>query len=460
MAGTASRPGLGFSRAKVADGADVARAGARAGLGRRGGRGALLRPRGQSIWADEQLLSADRVRELGSALKPAVVLNWDCNSGWFADLWGNSVSEELLLTPDGGALATFGPVGITSPAAQRMMYEAFYPELYGGQTLGEVIVAAKRAAVTEAPGRPRRHRGLRAARRSRAAASPTLPRPPTECPIPPNPTIRSSSSTRCTFAPTGSWRDGSPRSSCSFRWWGGGEPRLDLLLEQGGDLHLGAPGRQDHGGCHRHRPVLQLRGRATLKRRRTSVTSSGPCWRSRPSHRSGASGRPQRARPRPPNGRGGTAARSTERSARSSRTCRAPSPRSHASREEGSSGRRGAPPPRRHPGDARSVARACSRKRHRPQGTRGGRGEARLAMPGRAESRQLALVAPHDDAIVAEDEGPRTVSAPTGGPMVDLPAPDFPQSRIAPPPTTRPQAWRTTWPSRARRWWKTSSSTG
>jgi len=51
-----------------------------------------------------------------------------------------------VLTPDGGALASFGPVGITYPAAQRMMYEAFYPELYGDQTLGETIATAKRNA--------------------------------------------------------------------------------------------------------------------------------------------------------------------------------------------------------------------------------------------------------------------------------------------------------------------------
>jgi hypothetical protein len=32
-----------------------------------------------------------------------------------------------------------------------MMYEAFYPELYGGQTLGETIVAAKRSAAPKHP---------------------------------------------------------------------------------------------------------------------------------------------------------------------------------------------------------------------------------------------------------------------------------------------------------------------
>jgi hypothetical protein len=144
-------PELAFSRANLADGADVARHALEQAWTAGVAAVHYFGHGGQTIWADEQLLSADRVRELGSALKPAVVLNWDCNSSWFADLWGNSVSEELLLTPDGGAVATFGPVGITSPAAQRMMYESFYPELYGGQTLGEIIVAAKRSAAPKHP---------------------------------------------------------------------------------------------------------------------------------------------------------------------------------------------------------------------------------------------------------------------------------------------------------------------
>ena len=101
---------------------------------------------GPDIWADEHLLTTTRVQQLGPALKPAIVFNWACSSGWFPNLWGNSVNEELVLTPGGGALASFGPVGITSPAAQRMMYEAFYPEFYSDRTIGEAIVTAKRSA--------------------------------------------------------------------------------------------------------------------------------------------------------------------------------------------------------------------------------------------------------------------------------------------------------------------------
>ena len=144
-------PELAFSWAKVSDGAAVARQELEQAWAAGAATVHYFGHGGQSIWADEQLLSAARVGQLGSLLKPAVVLNWDCTSGWFADLWGNSLSEQLLLTPDGGALATFGPVGITSPAAQRMMYESFYPELYAGQTLGEAIAAAKRDAVPKHP---------------------------------------------------------------------------------------------------------------------------------------------------------------------------------------------------------------------------------------------------------------------------------------------------------------------
>ncbi len=142
---------ISFSWAKVSDGPDVARQTLEQSWGSGASVVHYFGHGGPDIWADEHLLSTTRVRQLGPTLKPAVVLNWACSSGWFAYLWGNSVNEELALTPSGGALASFGPVGITSPAAQRMMYEAFYPRLYGDQTLGEAIAAAKRDAVSAHP---------------------------------------------------------------------------------------------------------------------------------------------------------------------------------------------------------------------------------------------------------------------------------------------------------------------
>jgi hypothetical protein len=139
-------PGLDFSWARVSDGAVVARQALEQAWG--GGVAVVhyFGHAGPDIWADEHLVSTARVQQLGSALAPAVVFNWACSAGWFSSPWGNSVDEQLVLTPDGGALASFGPVGITYPAAQRMMYEAFYPELYGDQTLGETIATAKRNA--------------------------------------------------------------------------------------------------------------------------------------------------------------------------------------------------------------------------------------------------------------------------------------------------------------------------
>ena len=58
----------------------------------------------------------------------------------------------MFLIPGGGALASFGPVGITSPAHQRQVYEGVYAELYQeGLSLGEIIRRAKVAALASDP---------------------------------------------------------------------------------------------------------------------------------------------------------------------------------------------------------------------------------------------------------------------------------------------------------------------
>ncbi len=106
---------------------------------------------GPEIWADEHLLGVPDVQQLGSALKPTLVLMWACESQWYLNLWGPSLGEALFLVPNGGAVASFGPSGIAAPAHHRALYERFYQALGSGQTLGEIIRRAKAGALAAKP---------------------------------------------------------------------------------------------------------------------------------------------------------------------------------------------------------------------------------------------------------------------------------------------------------------------
>lgn len=102
---------------------------------------------GPAQWADEPLLT---VADVGSfATLPTVLFTWGCETQWYQSLDGPALNERLLLEPGGGVLASFGPVGVTSPAAQQSLYKAVYPRLFAGQALGEALRDAKRAVLAE-----------------------------------------------------------------------------------------------------------------------------------------------------------------------------------------------------------------------------------------------------------------------------------------------------------------------
>jgi hypothetical protein len=98
-------------------------------------------------------LSAASVETQLASAPPAVVLAWACQSQWYLYVWGPSVNEALMLLPEAGALASFGPTGITPPALQQPLYQAFYNRLLHGEerTLGRIILGAKRDALAADP---------------------------------------------------------------------------------------------------------------------------------------------------------------------------------------------------------------------------------------------------------------------------------------------------------------------
>jgi peptidase C25-like protein len=104
---------------------------------------------GPEIWADEGLLTRDDVDVLAGTPE-SVLFTWACEAQWYQYLFGDTINEALLLLPRGGALASFGPAGITEPARQEVLRRKLYGLLLGkGLSLGEAIQRAKAEALAE-----------------------------------------------------------------------------------------------------------------------------------------------------------------------------------------------------------------------------------------------------------------------------------------------------------------------
>jgi len=107
---------------------------------------------GTTIWADEQLLSVDTVASVAGNGKPTVLFAWACLSQFYQNFWGPSINEALLLLPNGGTLASFGPAGISSPGSQLPLIEGVYRNLRPGIRLGDLLRKAKAEALKSNPG--------------------------------------------------------------------------------------------------------------------------------------------------------------------------------------------------------------------------------------------------------------------------------------------------------------------
>jgi hypothetical protein len=106
---------------------------------------------GPEVWADEALLAEDDSAALADSGE-TLLLTWSCEAQWYQYLFGDTISEALLLLPRGGALAGFGPAGITDVALQPGLYQRLYRHLLAGLPLGEAIRRAKAEALAADPG--------------------------------------------------------------------------------------------------------------------------------------------------------------------------------------------------------------------------------------------------------------------------------------------------------------------
>lgn len=98
---------------------------------------------GPQVWADEGLLRASDAASLEGSGVSTLLFTWACEAQWYRNDSGPSINEALLLVPDGGALATVGPTGVSQPRLQAVLAQAVYRHFLAGETLGESVRRAK-----------------------------------------------------------------------------------------------------------------------------------------------------------------------------------------------------------------------------------------------------------------------------------------------------------------------------
>lgn len=96
------------------------------------------------------LLTADDVRQLANEERLPIFVMMTCLNGYFHDAVIDSLSEGLMKSERGGAVAAWASTGMTWPDDQALVNRQLFREVFnpaGGQRLGDATTRAK-AAVT------------------------------------------------------------------------------------------------------------------------------------------------------------------------------------------------------------------------------------------------------------------------------------------------------------------------
>jgi len=107
---------------------------------------------GPDHWADEAIFGADDAADFANTNQGTLLLTWACVSSDYRYFYGPAVSEAMVMTPAGGAVASFGPTGLSLPTLQRELHLLLYPRLLEGLSLGEAVREAKAAFLASFPG--------------------------------------------------------------------------------------------------------------------------------------------------------------------------------------------------------------------------------------------------------------------------------------------------------------------
>lgn len=95
------------------------------------------------MWNGEVLTSGDAYTLTNQNWLPLIVI-MDCLSGYFADLYTESLAEALMKAGTGGAVGVWASSGLSEPSNQAVMNRALYWYLFQpNMTVGEAIMRAK-----------------------------------------------------------------------------------------------------------------------------------------------------------------------------------------------------------------------------------------------------------------------------------------------------------------------------
>jgi len=97
------------------------------------------------IWASSAFFGSPHVAQLTNSTAPSTYTLLTCLNGYFLNLYGYSLSENLLEWPDRGAAAVWASTGKTTPDVQEVMATRFYTKVGEGSILriGDLILDAK-----------------------------------------------------------------------------------------------------------------------------------------------------------------------------------------------------------------------------------------------------------------------------------------------------------------------------
>ncbi|PYX34324.1 MAG: hypothetical protein DMG80_02830 [Acidobacteria bacterium] len=103
------------------------------------------------VWSGDTLLDDASAAALTNAPRLPVFLTFDCLNGFFHDVYTQSLSETLLLNPQGGAVAVVSSSALTDAQPQARLDRSLVQTLFqnSGTTLGDALLQAKSSIKTK-----------------------------------------------------------------------------------------------------------------------------------------------------------------------------------------------------------------------------------------------------------------------------------------------------------------------
>jgi hypothetical protein len=104
-----------------------------------------------NAWSGDNLFTSADASGLANGNRLPLFVMMTCLSGYYLDAQFESLSESLLKSPNGGAVAVWASTGLTVPFGQSLMNRSLYETIFGAQppTIGEAVQKAK-ASTTDA----------------------------------------------------------------------------------------------------------------------------------------------------------------------------------------------------------------------------------------------------------------------------------------------------------------------